>query len=46
MKDRVDSDDHLPLEKRLKTYDFGILIASTFNDDNSYYPQVFLEECL
>ena len=27
-------------------FDVAMLIRSTFNDSNKYYPQVSLEECL
>ena len=31
--------------KNINMYHVVILIRSVFNDDNKYYPQVFLKEC-
>ena len=46
MKIRFNSDDDLPLKKTLKLYNMTILVRSVFHEDNKYYPQAFLDECL
>ena len=32
--------------KLLKLYNLTIIVRSVFEEDNKYYPQVFLDECL
>ena len=44
MKIKFESDD-LPLIKILKIPVCIILIRSAFQENNNYYPQVFLHEC-
>ena len=46
MKIKFNSDDNLPLNKILKIHNMTIVIRSAFQEDNKYYPQVFLDECL
>ena len=46
MKIKVNSDDNLPLNKILKLHSLTIVIRSVFQEDDNYYPQVFLGECL
>ena len=46
MKIKVNSDDNLPLNKILKLHSLTIAIRSVFEEDDKYYPQVFLGECL
>ena len=46
MKIKLSSDDNLPLNKTLKLHNITIVIRSAFQEDNKYYPQVFLDECL
>ena len=46
MKIKLSSDDNLPLNKILKLHNITIVIRSAFQEDNKYYPQVFLDECL
>lgn len=48
---KIDSDDGLPLGKRLNMHNIVILIKSLFNVNydyyyHHYYCQVFLEKCL
>ena len=38
MKTKFNSDDYLPVGK--------MVAKSVFKEDNRYYPQVFLDECL
>ena len=46
MKIKFNSDDDLPLNKQLKLHMLTIIVNSIFEDDNIYYPQVFLDDCL
>ena len=46
MKIKVNSDDNLPLNKILKLHSLTMAIRSVFQEDDKYYPQVFLGECL
>ena len=46
MKIKFDSDDKLPLNKKLKFFSVTIVIRSVFEDDGKYYPQDFLDDCL
>ena len=46
MKIRFDSDDGFPLNKVLKLYTLRMVVRSIFQEDNKYYPQVFLDKCL
>ena len=45
MKIQLNSDDNLPLNKQLKFPSVTIIIRSVFEEDK-YYPQIFLDECL
>ena len=46
MKIKFDSDDNLPLNKRLKFCVLTNIIRSIFEKDNKYYPLIFLDDCL
>ena len=46
MKIKFNSDDSLPLNKILKLHNLAIVIQSVFEENNKYYPQLFLDECL
>ena len=46
MKIKFNSDDDLPLNKRLKFMSLTILVRTVFEEDGKYYPQIFLDECL
>ena len=46
MKIKFNSDDNLPLDKTLRLHNLTIILRSVFQEDNKYYPQVFLDECL
>ena len=39
-------DDDLPLNKPLKFINLTIIVRSVFEEDDNYYPQFFLDECL
>ena len=46
MKIRFESDDDLPLSKILSIPVCIITVRSVFHENNKYYPQVYLHECL
>ena len=46
MKIRFESDDDLPLGKTLSIPVCIIAVRSDFQEDNNYYPQVYLHECM
>ena len=46
MKIKFDSDDNLPLNKRLKCRVLTIIIRNIFEKDGKYYPQFFLDDYL
>ena len=46
MKARFKSNDDLPLRKILNIPVCIIIVRSVFQEDNNYYPQVLLYECL
>ena len=46
MNIKFDSDDKLPLNKLIKIPSIVIVVRAAFNENNKYYPQVFLDECL
>ena len=46
MKTEFNSDDNLPLNKILKLHMLTVIVRSFFKEENKYYPQVFLDECL
>ena len=43
---KPNSDDHLPLRNTLERYDAVRVIRFVFNNNNKYYSQVLLHECL
>ena len=45
-KIKFNSDDDLPLNKILKLHMLIIIVRSVFEEDDKYYSQVFLDECL
>ena len=45
-KIKFNSDDNLPLNKLLKLHMLIVIVRSVFQEDNKYYPQIFLDECL
>ena len=46
MKNKVNSDDELPLNKKIEIPTMTIVVRAIFPGNNKYYLQVFLEECL
>ena len=46
MKIKFNSDDELPLNKTIEIPSMTIVIRVIFCENNKYFPQVFLDECL
>ena len=46
MKIIFNSDDKLSLSKTIEIPSMIIVVRAVFHENNKYYPQVFLEECL
>ena len=46
MKLKSDSDDDLPLDKAIEIHNVTVVVKAIFCENNKYYPQVFLDECL
>ena len=46
MKIKFDSCDSLHLNKTIEISIVTIVIRAVFLEDNKYYPQIFLDECL
>ena len=46
MKIKFDLDDDLPLNKQLMFINLTIIVRTVFEEDDKYYPQIMLDECL
>ena len=46
MKIKFNSDDKLPLNKTIDIPSMIIVVRAVFHENNKYYQQVFLDECL
>ena len=46
MKIKFNSDGMLPLNKAIEIPSMIIVVRDIFLENNKYYPQVFLDECL
>ena len=46
MKNKFNWDDYLPLNKTLEIHRMIIVFKAIFYENNKYYPQVYLDECL
>ena len=46
MKIKFNSDDELALNKTIEISSMIIVVRAVFYENNKYYPQVFLDECL
>ena len=46
MKIKFNSDDELPLNKTIEIPSMIVVVRATFLENNKYYPQVLLDECL
>ena len=45
-KIKFNSEKELPLNKTIKIPMITIVVRAVFHENNKYYPQVFLDECL
>ena len=46
MKIKFNSDDELPLNKTIEIPTMPIIVRAAFHENNKYYKQFFLDECL
>ena len=46
MKVKFNSDDKIPLNKTIEIPNMIIVVRAVFYENNKYYLQVFLDECL
>ena len=46
MKVKFNSDDELPLNKTREITTMATVVRAVFHENNTYYPQIFLDECL
>ena len=46
MKIKFNSDDNLPLNKRLKPHNMTIAIRSVFEEHGKFYSQIYLDKCV
>ena len=46
MKIKFNLDDELPLNKTIEIPSMTIVVRAIFYENNKYYPQVSLDECL
>ena len=46
MKIKFNSNDELPLNKTIEIPSMMTVVRAVFHENNRYYPQVFLDECL
>ena len=46
MKIKFNSDDELPPNKMIEILTITIVVRAVFHENNKYYPQVSLDECL
>ena len=46
MKIKFNLDEELPLNKMIESPTMTIVVRAVFHENDKYYPQVFLDECL
>ena len=46
MKIKFNLDEELPLNKTTEILSMTIVVRAVFHENNKYYPQVFLDECI
>ena len=46
MKIKFNSDYKLPLNKTIEISTMAIVVRAVFHENNKYYLQIFLDECL
>ena len=46
MKIKFNYDNELPLNRMIEIASLIIVVKAVFHENNKFYPQVFLDECL
>ena len=46
MKVKFNADDNLPLNKPLKLHMLTVIVRCIFEEDDKFYPQLYLDDCL
>ena len=46
MKIKFNSGNDLPLNKTIEIHNVKIVVRAVFHENNTYYPNVFIDECL
>ena len=46
MKIKLNSNDELPLNNTVEIHSMIIVVRAVFHENNKYYPQVSLDDCL
>ena len=46
MKIKFNLDGELPLNKSIEIHSMIIVVTAVFHENNKYYPQFFLDECV
>ena len=46
MKNKFNADDNSPLNKPLKLHLLTIIFRCIFEEDDKFYPQIYLDDCL
>ena len=46
MKIKFNTDDNLPLNKPLKLHLLAIIVSCIFEEDDKFYPQIYLDDSL
>ena len=46
MKIKFNADDNLPLNKPLKLYLLTVIVRCIFEEDGTFYPQLYLDDYL
>ena len=46
MKIKLNSNDELPLNNTVEIHSMVIVVRAVFHENNKYYPQISLDECL
>ena len=46
MKIKFETDDDFPLNKQLKFPTIAIVVRSVIEEDGTFYPKIYLDECL
>ena len=46
MRIKFNSDNDLPVNEMIEIPSMTLVVRAVFHENNKYYPQVFLDECL